>query len=104
MVTTGIIIIIIIIIVIIIIIIIIIIVVFFEPNVLVFQELTTDLLNPFLQKVWPLPFVNQRKLKNSGRLLRHWGRTKLKMSIFSLYLPHNLQSRILVFQKFMHWG
>ena len=27
--------------------------------------------------------------------------TKLKMPIFTLFLPHNLQSRILVFQKFM---
>ena len=25
--------------------------------------------------------------------------TKLKMPIFTLYLPHNLQSRVLVFQK-----
>ena len=28
-------------------------------------------------------------------------RTKLKMPIFTLHLPHNLQSRVLVFQKFM---
>ena len=28
--------------------------------------------------------------------------TKLKMPIFTLYLPNNLQSRILVFQKFMY--
>ena len=27
--------------------------------------------------------------------------TKLKMPIFTLYLPHNLQSRVLVFQNFM---
>ena len=27
--------------------------------------------------------------------------TKLKMPIFTLYLPHNLQSRVSVFQKFM---
>ena len=28
--------------------------------------------------------------------------TKLKIPIFTLYLPHNLQNRILVFQKFMY--
>ena len=27
--------------------------------------------------------------------------TKMKMVIFTLYLPHNLQSRVSVFQKFM---
>ena len=27
--------------------------------------------------------------------------TKLKMPIFTLYLPHNLQNSVLVFQKFM---
>ena len=29
--------------------------------------------------------------------------TKLKMPIFTLYLPHNLQSRVLVFQKFIRF-
>ena len=36
--------------------------------------------------------------------LKTWGitlRTKLKMPIFTLHLPYNLQSRVLVFQKFM---
>ena len=28
--------------------------------------------------------------------------SKLEMLIFTLYLPHNLQIRILVFQKFMY--
>ena len=30
--------------------------------------------------------------------------TKLKMPIFTIYLTHNLQSRVLVFQKFMYKG
>ena len=60
----------------------------------------------FLQKVWLLQFVNQIKwIKKTVVSCDVIGGitlgTTLKMPIFTLYLPHNLQSRVLVFQKFM---
>ena len=60
----------------------------------------------FLQKIWPLQFVNQTKsIKKTVANLDAIGGitlgTKLKTPIFTLYLPHNLQSRLLVFQKFI---
>ena len=42
--------------------------------------------------------IKQNALKNSGQLWCHWVITlgaKLKMPIFTFYLPHNLQSKIL---------
>ena len=53
----------------------------------------------FLQKVWPFRFVKQWSAVTS---LEESLGTKLKLPIFTLYLSHNLQSRILVFQKFMY--
>ena len=58
------------------------------------------------QKVWLFQFVNQIKwIKKtvvscyiSGRITLG---TKLKILIFTLHLPHNLQSRVLVFQNIM---
>ena len=44
-------------------------------------------------------------LKNNSQLWRPWGitlGTKLKMPIFTIYLPHNFESRTLVFQMFMY--
>ena len=60
----------------------------------------------FLQKIWLLQFVNQIKwIKKSVVSCDVAGGitlgTTLKMPIFTLYLPHNLQSRVLVFEKFM---
>ena len=60
----------------------------------------------FLQKVLLLQFVNQMKwIKKTIVSCDVTGGitfgTKLKMPIFTYYLPHNLQSRVLVFQKFM---
>ena len=59
----------------------------------------------FLQKVWLLQFVNQiNSIKKTVDSCDATGRitlgTKLKMPIFTLYLLHNLQSRVLEFQKF----
>ena len=54
----------------------------------------------FLQKIWPLQFVNQTKwIKKTVVSCDVTGGitlgTTLKMPIFTLYLPHNLQSRVL---------
>ena len=48
----------------------------------------------FLQKVWPLQFVNQAKWIKQA--VASCDVNKLNMSIFTLYLPHNLQRRVLV--------
>ena len=62
-----------------------------------------------LQKVCSLQLVNQTKCikkpvincdVTGGITLA----TKLKIPIFTFYSPHNLQSKIFVFQKFMYQG
>ena len=60
----------------------------------------------FLQKVRLLQFVNQIKWIKKTVVSCDVTRgitlgTKLNMPIFTLYLPHNLESTVLVFQKFM---
>ena len=59
-----------------------------------------------IQKVRPLQFVNQTKCTKKTVVSCDFTYkitlgTKPKMLIFTLYLPHNLQSRVLAFRKFM---
>ena len=66
-----------------------------------------DLLNPFFTKCLTASVCKQTKcIKKTVVSCDVTGEitlgTKLKMPIFTLYLPHNLQSRVLVFQKFMY--
>ena len=92
----------------------------FDPQVLLFMFLFIHVLislkardefiqSNFLQKVWQLQFVNQIKwIKKAVVSCDVTGGitlgTKLKMPIFTLYLPHNLQSRVLACQKFIQLG